>query len=319
MASLRVFVSSTYYDLHHVRNDLYTFIKDMGYEPILHDKGGVSYTQETSLEESCYNELSTCDIVICIIGNKYGSESSSGNYSITMKELQKAIQLKKKVYTYIVKDVYIENQTYEKNVNSGNFSPAFADDIRIHEFISQIRGTVKNNPILPFENVNEIIDNLKMQLSGLFQHLLMTESSATESKTYYELLSISSEIKELTKSLSMQENDFYQKFESTIFTDNMTLKKIRKFIGLENIMFFAPNKNAIIDLLQAIGFSNRIPENELVELTLEKISDGNIYTIILKNDLFDSNEKILDIRDRKRLDELLICTVKNDDRDDLPF
>ena len=123
----------------------------------------------------------------------------------------------------------------------------------------------------------------------------------------------------LTKSLSIQENDFYQKFESTIFTDNMTLKKIRKFIGLENIMFFAPNKNAIIDLLQAIGFSNRIPENELVELTLEKISDGNIYTIILKNDLFDSNEKILDIRDRKRLDELLICTVKNDDRDDLPF
>ena len=319
MASLRVFVSSTYYDLHHVRNDLYTFIKDMGYEPVLHDKGGVSYTQETTLEESCYNELSTCDIVICIIGNKYGSESSSGNYSITMNELQKAIQLKKKVYTFIVKDVYIENQTYEKNVNSGHFAPAFADDIRIHEFISQIRGTVKNNPILSFESVNEIIDNLKIQLSGLFQHLLMQESSATESKTYYELLSISSEIKELTKSLSIQENDFYQKFESTIFTDNAILKRIRKFIGLESIMFFAPNKKSIIDFLTIIGFSKILPEYEFSGLTLEKKSNGKIYTIVLNDDLFDSNGKILDIRDSKRLDELLICTEKNDDCDDLPF
>ena len=49
MANLRVFVSSTYYDLHHVRNDLYTFIKGMGYEPVMHDKGGIPYTQEKTL------------------------------------------------------------------------------------------------------------------------------------------------------------------------------------------------------------------------------------------------------------------------------
>ena len=51
MANLRVFVSSTYYDLHHVRNDLYTFIKGRGYEPVMHDKGGIPYTQEKTLEE----------------------------------------------------------------------------------------------------------------------------------------------------------------------------------------------------------------------------------------------------------------------------
>lgn len=319
MASLRIFVSSTYYDLRHVRNDLYTFIKGMGYEPVMHDKGGVSYTQETTLEQSCYNELSTCDIVVCIIGNKFGSESLSGNYSITMEELQKAIQLKKKVYTYIVKDVYIENQTYEKNLNYGTFSPAFADDIRIHEFISQIRQTVKNNPILSFENVNEIIDNLKMQLSGLFQHLLMQESSATESKTFYDLLSVSNDIKELAKSLSEQENDFYNKFESTIFTDNQTLRKIRNFIGLGKIIFFAPNKDAIIDFLKVLGFTNIISQKESLETTLERKIYGKIFTITLKEDLFEPNGKIRDIRDPKRLDELLICEQREDDDNDLPF
>lgn len=40
MANLRVFVSSTFYDLHHVRNDLFNFLSSMGYEPVLHEKGG---------------------------------------------------------------------------------------------------------------------------------------------------------------------------------------------------------------------------------------------------------------------------------------
>ncbi|MCL2073646.1 MAG: DUF4062 domain-containing protein [Marinilabiliaceae bacterium] len=70
MANLRVFVSSTYYDLHHVRNDLYLFLKNMGYDPVMHDKGTITYTQDVPLEQSCYDELSTCDVVICIIGNK---------------------------------------------------------------------------------------------------------------------------------------------------------------------------------------------------------------------------------------------------------
>ena len=104
MAAPRVFVSSTYYDLQHVRNDLRIFIQGLGYEAVMHDKGNIPYTQEVSLEESCYNELDTCDIVVCIIGNKFGTKSANGDYSITMSELQKAIKGRKKIYIYILKD-----------------------------------------------------------------------------------------------------------------------------------------------------------------------------------------------------------------------
>jgi nucleoside 2-deoxyribosyltransferase len=321
MASLRVFVSSTYYDLRHVRNDLYLFIKGMGYDPVMHDKGGVSYTQDTTIEQSCYNELSTCDIVVCIIGNKFGSKAASGDFSITMEELQTAIQQKKKVYTYIVKDVLIENQTYEKNIKTGSFLPAFADDVRIHEFVSEMKRTVKNNFIMPFETVNDIIDNLKMQLSGLFQHLLMLESSATESKTFNDLVLVSSKIKELMDSLSKQENDFYGKFESTIFTDNQILKRIRNFVGLGKAMFFASDRDAIIDFLKVIGFSNIILQKEAKVITLEKTFNGKIYTITLNDELFGPNGKIRDIRDSTQLEKLLICDVREsvDTEDDLPF
>ena len=67
MAAPRVFISSTYYDLKHVRNDIGDFIRSLGYTPVMHDRGGVAYTQTDTIENSCYSELTTCDIVICII------------------------------------------------------------------------------------------------------------------------------------------------------------------------------------------------------------------------------------------------------------
>ena len=103
MAAPRVFISSTYYDLRHVREDIGKFISQMGYEPVMHDRGGVTYTQSETLEKSCYDELSTCDIVICIIGNKYGTKSESSDLSITMEELKAAIKDRKKIYIYILK------------------------------------------------------------------------------------------------------------------------------------------------------------------------------------------------------------------------
>lgn len=46
MAAPRVFVSSTYYDLRHVRDDIEIFLKRLGYTPVMHDKGSITYTQE---------------------------------------------------------------------------------------------------------------------------------------------------------------------------------------------------------------------------------------------------------------------------------
>ena len=187
MAAPRVFISSTYYDLKHVRNDLADFIKSLGYTPVMHDKGGVAYTQIDTIEDSCYNELTNCDIVVCVIGNRFGAKSAGSDFSITMEVLRTAIKNKKKIYIFITKDVYIENKTYLENKDSGSFKPAFADDIRIHKFIEELKDTVKNNPIEPFETTEEIISSLRNQFAGLFQNLLAREASLTDSKTAYDL------------------------------------------------------------------------------------------------------------------------------------
>ena len=79
MANPRIFVSSTYYDLKHVRSSLDIFIESFGYDSVLSEKGDIAYSPDAPLDESCYREVTSADIFVLIIGGRYGSESSDGN------------------------------------------------------------------------------------------------------------------------------------------------------------------------------------------------------------------------------------------------
>jgi hypothetical protein len=318
MAAPRVFVSSTYYDLQHVRNDIRVFLQGLGYEPIMHDKGNIPYTQEVSLEESCYNELESCDIVICIIGNKFGTKSSNGNYSITMNELQKAIRSRKKIYIYILKDVYIENFTYMANKDNG-FIPYHVDNIKIHEFISELKNSIKNHPITPFDNIGDITNNLKQQFAGLFQHLLSQEATITESKTYEDLKDTAESIKNLISSLSIEKDLFFNRFNGSIFAIQPTIRKILTVLGGKQYDIFAPNKDSIKEYLIDLGYScdDGFPFEDLL---FAKINNDYKYTLKLDINLFNSDGSINDIRDRKELENYVTFTSELLQKDDdLPF
>ncbi|RYD51203.1 MAG: DUF4062 domain-containing protein [Sphingobacteriales bacterium] len=53
MARPRVFISSTFYDLKHIRSSLETFVHSLGYDAVLFEKGLVAYNPDTPLDESC--------------------------------------------------------------------------------------------------------------------------------------------------------------------------------------------------------------------------------------------------------------------------
>ena len=50
MTKPRVFVSSTYYDLKYVRNNLEQFISRMGYDPVLFERGGIAFEHDEPLD-----------------------------------------------------------------------------------------------------------------------------------------------------------------------------------------------------------------------------------------------------------------------------
>lgn len=75
MAKPRVFISSTFYDLKQIRSDIDSFIQNLGYESIRNEEGNIPYGKDKSLEDYCYKEIKSVDILISIIGGRYGSES----------------------------------------------------------------------------------------------------------------------------------------------------------------------------------------------------------------------------------------------------
>lgn len=321
MAVPRVFISSTFYDLQQVRFNIGDFITNLGYAPVMHERAGVAYTQNEPLEQDCYHELASCDIVVCIIGNHFGSRSAGNELSITMNEIQTAIKNRKKVYIFIAKDVYIENRTYEYNKENGDFKSAYTDNLKIHEFISELKN---NNRVLiaSFETTEEIISTLKLQFAGLFQNLLAHDASRSESAVISDLSETASEVRDSVQELREEQNAFFKKFESTVFGRNHTLRALEEFLGIDKASIFARNVDALDELMVAFGYQSVSVENKQEDI--RKYTKGgtyldDTYVVILKKALFNSDGTFKDIRQSNIISENLICTIIPADDGQLPF
>lgn len=202
MAALRFFVSSTCVDLAAHREQIRNLISRMGYEPVMSDFSDVLYDPRRHTHTSCIKEVSHADIVILLIGSRFGgsavpeaiseidledisSRSTKGDigeqdkYSITQLEVMKAMELGIPIFTFVDSTVYAEHHTYIKNRDSEISEKIVYGSISkpetaryIFEFISFISHMNSNNAIFPFRNFSDIEDHILKQWSGLFQTLL---------------------------------------------------------------------------------------------------------------------------------------------------
>lgn len=121
MAKPRVFVSSTFYDLKQVREDMERFIREIGYEPVRNETGSIPYDKEASPEKNAYREVELSDIIVSIIGGRFGSESTQNDSrSVSMEELNTALDRGIQVFIFIEKSVLSEFSTYKLNKNNKN-------------------------------------------------------------------------------------------------------------------------------------------------------------------------------------------------------
>ena len=183
MARPRIFVSSTYYDLKHLRSSLENFVQSLGFDAILSEKGRIAYTPDLPLDESCYREVGNSDIFVIIVGGRYGSEASAGKHvvpktfydrynSITREEYQSAIKRDVPTYILIEKAVQAEYETYLRNRDNESIVYAHVDSVNVFEMIDYILSQPRNNPVQQFEKYSEIETWLKEQWAGLFQEML---------------------------------------------------------------------------------------------------------------------------------------------------
>lgn len=190
MARCRVFVSSTFYDLKYIRSAIEQFIVQMGYDPVLFEKGDIAFMHDKALEESCYHEIELCDIFVMVIGGRYGaisdSHRSTGNgekeqdivsrfKSITEREYEQARKKDIPIYIFVEAGVYSEYNTFQKNRDK-EINYAFVDDRRVFELIESILKEKRNNLVREFHRVEDITNWLRDQWSGVFSDLMRNKT-----------------------------------------------------------------------------------------------------------------------------------------------
>ena len=118
----RIFVSSTFYDLKYIREDLSNFIKAHDFEPVMFEDGDIGYTPGQPLDMSCYETMRSADMVLLIIGGNYGSPATGEvkdefkeYISVTRNEFKSAVNEGVPLYVFIDDKVYVEYGVYEEN------------------------------------------------------------------------------------------------------------------------------------------------------------------------------------------------------------
>jgi len=310
MARPRIFVSSTFYDLKHVRNDLESFIKVLGYDTVMNDKGQIPYSATQTLQDSCYDEASRADILVGIIGGRYGSDSGDEMYSVSMQEIKTAIRNNRQVFIFVEKAVLNEHLTYQLNKDSSEIKFAHVDDIKIHKFVEEIQSLKINNAMIPFESATDITSFLKEQFAGLFQRLLQDRASLTEQTTLYDMNETIQKLKIISDGIRCDQEAFVGKFEGSIFAANPVVGRISKHLGIEGWIAIAQDKEALIELLSYMGFSlvgNDDDDYDLFSFDVfKKYSKEFVEVLKIDSEIFDSESRINDIRKSALIDKFII-------------
>lgn len=284
MAKPRIFISSTYYDLRHVRASLETFVQSLGYEPVLSEKGDIAYTPDLPLDESCYREAAGSDVLVLIIGGRYGAEKSESRTapshdfqdrydSITKSEYKSALENNVPVYICIDSQVYAEYQTFLRNRNTQGIVYAHVDSINIFLLMEEILMQRRNNAFTTFSRYSDIEDWLRDQWAGVFRDLLkrMTQSQ--------QLSSLSSQVKEMseinqtlrTYLETLMESVSPSETKNVILSETNRLRSVKIESELENndyVIYISHggSKNLVIDSLKnALDFDDFVNRLNLGE------------------------------------------------------
>jgi hypothetical protein len=319
MAKPKIFVSSTYYDLRQVRTDLERFIREQGYEPILNEQGSIAYGKEDKLEEYCYKEINNVDILVSIIGGRYGTESKLEKNSISQMELKTAFELNKQVYIFIEKGVYNEYNFYLKNKENETTNYTFADNIKIHQFIEFVESLPNNNTIQGFETSIDIINFLKEQWAGLFQRFLQEQTRIKEINIIKGIENTAKTLNQLVTFLTEEKRGSENAINEILLSNHPAMEQIKDLLKIPYRVFFV-NKEEFLDLIKARGFrasEDNLPFDNFQTWVLEK---NSVCTILnYSEEIFNGDNKLKIYTKEEWNPNFINIEKRAIELDDLPF
>jgi len=320
MAKPRVFISSTFYDLRYVREDLERFVLEIGYEPVRYEVGDVPYSSKAPLEESAYREVAFCDIIVCVIGGRYGTDSTTRDGSITQNELKEALEKGVQVYVFVDQNVLTEFETYQLNKDNEKTKYRYVDNVKVFEFLAQIYALPQNNPITAFSTSADISTYLQAQCAGLFQRFLQEETRLSEVRVLDEMKSVSSTLQQLVKFLTEERRNKDEAIQNILLANHPAFRRFAKLTGTPYRVFFS-NQTELDEWLVARSYKPIDPDSWDEGSVAEWTNRNAKKYIALKESIFDSDGRLKPYSDDEWQDEWVVTVAFEDDDDDdnLPF
>ena len=163
-------ISSTVYDLKLVRSELHEFIENMGYISLISESNTFPVDPKIKTVDNCWKKVELhADILILIIGGRYGSIDLESGKSITNLEYIEAVTKGIPIYVFIEKTVLDNFKSWKKH-KSNDYS-SIVDSTEIFEFIDQVKNK-DSQWTFPFNDIKDIKDTLTNQLAYLFKESL---------------------------------------------------------------------------------------------------------------------------------------------------
>lgn len=321
-----VFVSSTFYDLKYIREDLSKFIRSRDFDPVLFENGDVWYIPGKKLESSCYDAMKKSDMAILIIGGKFGTESTEFTedeekkvedfISITCREFKTAVDNNITVFAFVDSkvaneyDIYIENEDkFVDNPKYINFKAT--SDIRVFKFIKYVY-SLKTVSVTNYSRVSEIKEFLSKQWSYMFKQSLtdqkQNEEIDTIKKSISKLENVVAKIEIMMNAVGKNVLKGPNEYES--IKDKQRAQEICEYLK-ESIMFddisynndISIRSKNLIDAL--IEISNDFVKNQYKAIDFEfpnslntnDLIDNHIVKILINYDfdLININRSFIDL------------------------
>lgn len=253
----------------------------------------------------------------------WAPESKRENSSISQTELKTAIKENKQIYVFVEKNVLSEYETYLLNKeNSINYK--FVDNVKIYQFIEEIKNLKVNNNIKGFETASDITRYLKEQFAGLFQRFLEEQTKIKEVSLIMNLERTSQNLNKLVTFLSEQNKGQTEDINRILMINHPLIGALREKLNIP-YNFYIEGVNDLMKLIEARGYSNSPDEAPWDDdYTWIKFSKNGTLkeTLTISKKIFDEENRLKYVNKSNWDDNYInqsFLNIPSSKEDDLPF
>lgn len=172
---MRIFVSSTVYDLIDIRAEIEALLRRLNVAPVMSDEklSDFDSTFGANSIETCLLNVQNSDAVIVILDQRYGPKL--GNYGFddvaaTHLEYRHALRHSKPIYFYVRDRLEADYNIWRRNAN---VQLSWAKNIGLLDFLGEhrqlISESLRNNWISSFTNSTDLIESIRRHLDPVIK------------------------------------------------------------------------------------------------------------------------------------------------------